>query len=201
MLGENLLVAPVLSETEEVKRLYLPDGNWYDLNQKRFYTGKQWLTVDAPLSQIPYFLREGGFLPMQVVQQYVGEKPITETEMIIYPAGVSSYMLYEDDGLSYAYKKGAFSLTKFTCQASTNVCDITVKREQSGYQPPRQNYLFKVISSRPPVMVSLDNQSLPFAKSADDLNQNAEGVYYTTADRMILIKTPDRGDFEVKIQY
>ena len=31
VLGENLLVAPVLSETDEFKRLYLRP-NWYDLN-------------------------------------------------------------------------------------------------------------------------------------------------------------------------
>jgi alpha-glucosidase len=201
MLGENLLVAPVLSEKEEFKRLYLPEGEWYDLNQKQFYTGRQWIIQAVPLKQIPWLLRAGGFLPMQAVQQYVGEKPITETEMLIYPAGESSYTLYEDDGVSYQYEQGAFTLTKFTCQASATGCDITVKRERTGYTPQRQNYLFKVISTRPPVRVSVGNRSLPFAKSADDLNRQTEGVFFAVADQMILIKTPDRGDFTVKIQY
>jgi len=138
---------------------------------------------------------------MQAVQQYVGEKPMTATELLIYPADESSYTLYEDDGVSYEYEKGVYSLTKFTCQASTNVCDITVKRERSGYKSLRQNYIFKVISARPPVRVSVgDNQLLP-CKSADDLTQQAEGFYYSTAEQMILIKTPDRGNFELKIEY
>jgi len=201
MLGENLLVAPVLSETDEVKRLYLPAGDWYDLNQKHFYTGKQWITVDAPLSQIPYFLREGGFLPMQTVQQYVGEKPITETEMLIYPKDGSSYTLYEDDGLSYAYEKGAFALTKLTCQTTDDIWKILVKREQSGFKPPRQDYLFTVISTRPPVKVSVEKSQITVRKSADELNREAEGYYYAADDQTILIKAPDRGDFEVKIEY
>jgi len=201
MLGDNLLVAPVLSETDEFKRLYLPEGDWYDLNQKQFYSGKQWIVQVVPLKQIPYFLREGGFLPMQAVQQYVGEKPITETEMLIYPAGESTYTLYEDDGVSYDYEKGVYNLTRFTCRASADVCNISVKREISGFKPQRQDYLFKVISTRPAVRVSVGNRPLSVVKSADDLNRQTEGFYYSSADRMILIKTPDRGDFEVKVQY
>ena len=201
MLDDNLLVAPVLSETDEFKRLYLPEGDWYDLNQQRFYSGKQWILQTVPLKQIPYFLHAGGFLPMQAVQQYVGEKPITETEMLIYPAGESSYTLYEDDGASYEYEKGVYALTKYTCQATTDAWKILVSREKSSFKPPRQNYLFKVISQRPPVGVSVGSSPLPLVKAADDLNRQAEGVYYSTTDQMILIKTPDRRDFEIKIQY
>ncbi|HRT81489.1 MAG TPA: DUF5110 domain-containing protein [Bacteroidales bacterium] len=40
--------------------------------------------------------------------------------MLIYPADESSYTLYEDDGVSYEYEKGVFSLTKFTCRNSTS---------------------------------------------------------------------------------
>ena len=201
MLGDNLLVAPVLSETDEFKRFYLPEGDWYDLNQQRFYSGKQWILQAVPLKQIPYFLRAGGFLPMQAVQQYVGEKTITETEMLIYPAGESSYTLYEDDGISYEYEKGVYSRTQFTCQTATDACKITVSREQAGFKPLRRNYLFKVISQHPPVKVSVGGSPLSLVKSAEDLYQKAEGVYYATTDRMILIKTPDRRDFEIKIQY
>ncbi len=201
VLGENLLVAPVLSETDEFKRLYLPAGNWYDLNRHRFYTGKQWLIVEAPLNQIPYFLRQGGFLPMQAVQQYVGEKPMTATELLIYPADESSYTLYEDDGVSYDYEKGVFSLTKFTCRNSTNTCNIIIERQKSDFQPQRQHYLFKIISTQPPVRVSVGDNQLLTCKSADDLTQQAEGFYYSTAEQMILIKTHDRGNFELKIEY
>jgi len=201
MLGENLLVAPVLSEKEEFKRLYLPAGDWYDLNQKQFYTGKQWIIQAVPLKQIPWFLRAGGFLPMQAVQQYVGEKPIIKTEMLIYPDGESSYALYEDDGASYEYEQGAYALTKFTCQSSANNCDITVKREHSGFIPQRQKYLFKVISDRPPVKVSIGETPLPFLESADDLNQKAEGFYFSYEEQLIIIKMADSGDFEVKMQY
>ena len=201
MLGENLLVAPVLSENEEFKRLYLPAGDWYDLNQKQFYTGKQWIIQVVPLKQIPYFLRAGGFLPMQAVQQYVGEKSIIETEMLIYPANESYYTLYEDDGASYEYEKGTYALTKFTCRVSVDACKILVKREKSGYKSPRQNYLLKIISTRPPATVSVGKNQLAARQSADDLNRQAQGFYYSASDRMTLIKTPDRADFEVKITH
>ncbi len=40
MFGENLLVAPVLSETSEFKELYLPEGKWYQWNTGKIFERK-----------------------------------------------------------------------------------------------------------------------------------------------------------------
>ena len=53
MLGDKLLVAPVLEEGAREKTLYLPAGKWKA--KGKVYEGGRWITVDAPLEYIPVF--------------------------------------------------------------------------------------------------------------------------------------------------
>lgn len=56
MFGEALLVAPVTTENTTSKSVYLPDGRWLCLSNGQTYTGKQTVTIDAELGEIPVFL-------------------------------------------------------------------------------------------------------------------------------------------------
>jgi len=63
MLGENILVAPVLEEGVTTRDIYLPAGQWQDMGSSpgKIYQGKQWLKeYPAPLSTLPYFVRVNG---------------------------------------------------------------------------------------------------------------------------------------------
>ena len=60
--GPDLLVAPVLAPVTQ-RSLYLPEGNWVDYWTGRCLTGRQTITVDAPLDRVPLFVREGTVLP------------------------------------------------------------------------------------------------------------------------------------------
>src|ERR1035438_2376292 len=60
--GPDLLVAPVLSPVTQ-RAVYLPEGNWVDYWTGRCFAGRRTVAVDAPLDQIPLFVREGTILP------------------------------------------------------------------------------------------------------------------------------------------
>ncbi len=57
LLGENILVAPVLVEGKVSRDIYLPRGEWVDQNGNS-HTGPIWL-IDYPadLSVLPYFIK------------------------------------------------------------------------------------------------------------------------------------------------
>lgn len=59
MLGNKLLVAPIIYYKERFRKVYLPNGeNWIHLfSQKKYEGGKEYI-VKAPLDQIPVFIRE-----------------------------------------------------------------------------------------------------------------------------------------------
>ena len=109
MVGDNLLVAPLFTgETE--RKVVLPKGKWFD-----FYTGKfageaAVISVSPGWDKIPVYVRDGGIIPMfesDKCSLKAGEK----NNLIIrfYGTKEASYNLYDDDGESFDYEKGAFS--------------------------------------------------------------------------------------------
>jgi alpha-glucosidase (family GH31 glycosyl hydrolase) len=59
LLGPDLLVAPVVEPGAREWAVYLPPGEWRHWWSGVLYAGPGWLTVPAPLGQIPFFVREG----------------------------------------------------------------------------------------------------------------------------------------------
>jgi len=61
LLGDDLLVAPVVTEGAREREVYLPAGAvWRDAWTGESVPGGQWLTATAPLEAIPVYVREGG---------------------------------------------------------------------------------------------------------------------------------------------
>ncbi|MEU1517778.1 TIM-barrel domain-containing protein [Streptomyces sp. NPDC005811] len=65
LLGDSLLVAPVLDPGAEQRAVQLPRGLWYDTATGRRHRGPGQVLVDAPLSRIPVFARAGAVIPVR----------------------------------------------------------------------------------------------------------------------------------------
>ncbi|XP_029165479.1 myogenesis-regulating glycosidase-like [Nylanderia fulva] len=58
LLGETILVAPVIEEGAISRDIYFPAGIWLDLNRETIIRGPKWLrNYPAPLDTLPYFLK------------------------------------------------------------------------------------------------------------------------------------------------
>ncbi|XP_045450289.1 myogenesis-regulating glycosidase-like [Melitaea cinxia] len=60
LLGENILVAPVLTEGATSRDIYLPVGTWFEEGDpERVHEGPVWIrNYSAPIDILPYFVRE-----------------------------------------------------------------------------------------------------------------------------------------------
>ena len=58
MLGDALLVAPLLEENANTRQVYLPDGEWIGFFDRKPYQGKQMICTDCD-GKIPVFIRSG----------------------------------------------------------------------------------------------------------------------------------------------
>jgi alpha-glucosidase len=65
LLGENLLVAPILEESARSRGLVLPRGNWFNFWDDTSIQGPDEIEVDASLEHIPLFVSAGCVLPME----------------------------------------------------------------------------------------------------------------------------------------
>lgn len=63
MLGENMIVAPVLYEGERSKTVYLPKGSWFNYFTMEKLQGGKWYKLPCELDEILVFVKEGSIIP------------------------------------------------------------------------------------------------------------------------------------------
>ena len=131
LVGENLLVAPVMEQGVTHKIVYLPEGNWYDFWTGEKLEGKQYILREAPIDVCPIYVKEGSIIPTYEVMQYVEEKPYDKLILLTTP-GAGSYEHFQDNGSDYEYQNGAYNLYRFTKDEAGNV---TTEMEHEGYVP------------------------------------------------------------------
>ncbi|MHC3454027.1 glycoside hydrolase family 31 protein [Streptomyces prasinus] len=64
LLGDSLLVAPVLVAGAARRTVRLPGGRWYETATGRAFDGPARAVVDAPLDRVPVFARAGSVIPV-----------------------------------------------------------------------------------------------------------------------------------------
>jgi alpha-glucosidase len=149
MIGDDLLVAPILKPDVTRRLVYLPKGTWYDYWTNKVYSGGTMISMEAPLDMVPMFVRGGAIIPMGPSLNYVGEKPLDPITFNIYPdnTGSASSKLYEDDGLSPAYKQGAFRRTAFSAKRAGRGFMVTVGAAEGSFNPGPRKFSFVIKSA------------------------------------------------------
>ncbi len=65
LFGSDILVAPIMENGQRTRSIYLPKGaDWIDGWSGTSYSGGSAIEIDAPLDQIPAFIRKGSNLPL-----------------------------------------------------------------------------------------------------------------------------------------
>jgi alpha-glucosidase/alpha-D-xyloside xylohydrolase len=104
--GRDILVAPVTEKGAASRRIYLPPGVWYDFWTSERQEGGREIARDIDLETMPLYVRAGSILPLGPVKQYTSEQVNQPLNLSIYPGADGSFLLYEDDGSSFNYRKG-----------------------------------------------------------------------------------------------
>jgi alpha-glucosidase (family GH31 glycosyl hydrolase) len=104
--AKSILVAPVVEKGADTRKVYLPAGAWYDFWTQERLEGSREISRNVDLETIPLYVRAGSILPLGPVKQFVGEKVDQPLSISIYPGADGSFLLYEDDGTSFNYRKG-----------------------------------------------------------------------------------------------
>jgi len=104
--GRDILVAPVVEKGATSRSLYLPRGNWYDFWTGEIVEGGREINRPVDLETMPLYVRAGALLPLGPVKQFTGEKVDQPLSITVYPGADASTVIYEDDGISFNYRKG-----------------------------------------------------------------------------------------------
>jgi alpha-glucosidase len=173
MCGEHILVAPVIEQGKTLRMVYLPEGNrWIDYWTKEVLEGGQYLIKKAPLDICPIFIKEGSILPLYPVQNYVGEKEISQLTLDIYPTSKdqnSSYAHYQDDGESFEYQSGVYNLYTFSQKRDNDgTIHIAMNKTHEGYLKEYQSFRF-VLNCIKPSKIIVNGAEIQFEASENQV--------------------------------
>lgn len=148
MFGDYLLVAPVTERGQSVKQIYLPDGNWIDYNRGTQYAGGQYISYDLnneSWTDLPMFVKQGGIIPTQAVQDYVGKAVVDKLKVDVFPASEeTSFRYYDDDGKTYQYEDGAYFSQILSAKRTDTTTTIDVAGKTGSYDSGLDYYYLAV---------------------------------------------------------
>jgi alpha-glucosidase (family GH31 glycosyl hydrolase) len=135
--GRDIMVAPVFEKGATSRRLYLPRGIWHDFWTGERVEGGREITRAVDLGTIPLYVRAGAIVPLGPVKQYVAEKVDAPLSITIYPGADGSFLLYEDDGETFEYRKGAWMGAEMTWDDGKRIFRMRLA-EGSRMLPPQR---------------------------------------------------------------
>jgi alpha-D-xyloside xylohydrolase len=125
MFGPAFLVNPVVQPKAVTRSVYLPaPAVWTNFWTGESSRGGRLADAFAPQEIIPLFVRAGSIIPMGPDLQYANEKPADPIELRIYRGADGNFTLYEDEGDSYRYEKGAHATIPIQWKDSSQTLTI-----------------------------------------------------------------------------
>ena len=118
------------------------------------------ITVDAPYSRMPLYVRGGSIIPVGPEIEWTGEKRPDNLLIVVYAGADASFTLYEDDGLTYGYERGECSKIAFDWNDGER--KLTIRKRDGGFPGMVRDRRFRI---------AVCSESHPFAWDPD-----AEGV-------------------------
>ena len=140
LLGPDLLIAPPPYPDELDKyTVALPPGTWYD-----YWTGarinpsakSKGPVIQPELAKLPIYVRGGAILPIAPLRQSTDEKPVGPLTLRVYAGDNCHGNIYQDDGHTFDYKKGAFFRQHFTCELTgSNQLKVHIDAPEGAFKP------------------------------------------------------------------
>ena len=119
------------------RQVWIPPGEWLDAWTGAKIAGPKTITVSSPLWHTPMYVRAGGVVLSTVEMQYTSERP---WDTIVVDAFIpekgpvqTKRTLYEDDGITPDYQRGASAVTEVSLAAATNSIRLTAGTMQGGF--------------------------------------------------------------------
>lgn len=142
LVGDDLLVAPVIDPGALGRYVYLPKGVWYDFHSKATLEGPSLHYIQAPLGTLPLFIKEGSVLPTQKEGKQTASIEGEALTLEIYPpikAQNGDSSLYVDGGLVLS---GPYASFDFRTERTAGGLSLTIRKEGSLASP--KHFLIKV---------------------------------------------------------
>jgi len=158
MFGPSLLVSPVTTYRERTKEVYLPGSSgWYDFYSGKYYDGGQTVVVDAPLNEIPLFVREGSIIPAGPDIQYAEERTDQPITLYVFTGSDAEFTLYEDENDNNDYQKGSCSMIPIRYNELNGTLTVGPTKGNYPGRPAKRKFQIVWIGKETPLSLLSEN--------------------------------------------
>jgi alpha-glucosidase (family GH31 glycosyl hydrolase) len=134
MLGEHLMLCPVVETGAKSRKITLPEGVWHDFWSERSWEGKIAIEYPAPLDRLPLLVRGGTILPMGPVLQNIPDEHVFDhLEFHLWPPYPAEGLFFDDDGRTTAYQQDGFARTRLRAEQNDKKVVIRISAAQGKF--------------------------------------------------------------------
>jgi alpha-glucosidase (family GH31 glycosyl hydrolase) len=162
--GDEMLIAPVYEKGATTQEVFLPGGKWINYWTNEQLSGNARYVVQAPIHQLPIFVKQGAIIPMRRYASSV-EKGNNDTIMLhIYPGADGRFTLLEDDGTSNDYLKGGYASTLIEMAGASQKFQLKINPVAGNYagMTKNRNWELHIHLNNPNLKILLDHQALQY---------------------------------------
>ena len=143
MFGPALMACPVSEYKARSRNVYFPEGGWYDFYTGEYFEGGRSRSIPAPYERMPLFVRAGSIIPFGPEIEWTGQKPDDDICLYIYAGADAHFDLYEDDGESYAYERGAYSVISISWDDAKR--ELTFSPRKGSFPGMLESRRFRIV--------------------------------------------------------
>jgi alpha-glucosidase/alpha-D-xyloside xylohydrolase len=158
--GRDILVAPVVEKGATSRRAYLPRGTWLDFWTEERVEGGREVERPVDLATMPMWVRAGAVVPMGPVKQYVDEPTDAPMTLVVYPGADGSTSWYDDDGLSFNYRKGEWTRVNMTWRNDSRRLTLRLAPGSRMLSPALRRFEVRMAGSAKTRIVELTGTSV-----------------------------------------
>lgn len=169
-LGDQILAAPIVHPADAAtgmayEDVWIPPGLWIDYQTRETFSGPRWVRLVGDLERMPMLVRAGAVLPLAPAFAEVAPprlrsgatdaQPKDSLTLAVFPGAAGCFRLYEDDGLTEAYREGQFEWTTITSEVTDDTWSVTIAPVEGRCDalPPARRYELWLEGSFEPVEV------------------------------------------------
>ncbi len=174
LIGDSLLVAPITEPGARARAVYLPRNAWANF-WSHTVEGPGWVLANSPLNKIPLYVRSNSAVLTTKAGRSSAD-PWDPLYVNAFPKPVAEAMLYDDDGETNNYLRGAFFEAVLHIGVKNDLLVIKSRLVRKGYAPSFHEVVVRVIS-RPRIRVARFNS---ICKEVEIVNDVPEVVIRTS---------------------
>lgn len=139
--GDALMAVPVTTPLKEAAEMdvYLPAGQWYDFYSYEKYKNGD-VSIKLTLDKMPVFIKGGAIIPMREDKKDI---------ILALPSKEkTSFVWYDDDGVSNDYKKGKFQAIRISLTADRIAFENVKKKRPVTLRIPKSTVTLKKLKNK-----------------------------------------------------